>query len=100
MLHPIGAHGLHHLRQQGCGGIGVHIDSAHGGVLPPFDCKGNLYFLPTHRQGAGKVGRRVAWNEWRLVLRLGWQQRHGAADGEAAIVLAVVSAGGERRHRL
>jgi hypothetical protein len=27
------AHGLHHLGQQRGGGIGVHIDSAHGVVL-------------------------------------------------------------------
>ena len=33
VLHPVRAHGLHHLRQQGCGGIGVHIDSAHGRFL-------------------------------------------------------------------
>src|SRR5271168_116298 len=30
VLHPVRAHSLHHLRQEGRGCIGVHIDSAHG----------------------------------------------------------------------
>jgi len=33
VLDPIRAHGLHHLGQQGCGGIRVHIDSGHGRAL-------------------------------------------------------------------
>jgi hypothetical protein len=34
VLHPIGAHGLHHLWQQRSGGVCIHIDSAHGDKLP------------------------------------------------------------------
>ena len=33
VLHPIGTHGLHHLRKQRRGGVGIHIDSAHVGYL-------------------------------------------------------------------
>ena len=32
MLHPVWPHGLHHLRQQRCSGIGIHIDSLHRSI--------------------------------------------------------------------
>ena len=31
VVDPVGVHGLDHLGQEGCGGVGIHVDSAHGG---------------------------------------------------------------------
>src|SRR5580693_4602349 len=66
VLHPIRAHSLHHLGKQRGGGIGVHIDSAHGRYLLRFDCKGNRKLTRTGRRRMEKSGVCAAGNGLRI----------------------------------
>ena len=59
VLHPIGTHGLHHLRQQRGGGVGVHIDRVQKDANQTIS-KGGLHFRGYHSSEYGLPSRSKA----------------------------------------